>query len=118
MENAECQRSVSRILELARGERRTRNSPANLPDDAHFSGGVFANANRLRAVLEFLPTSFPVNHRNETVEGGRNRFGAAVFYPDTEPCWMFTFIGAGGWTAHLFAPWAWRARFTGAGVAR
>ena len=41
---------------------------AKLPDDAHFSGSVLANANRLCPGFEFLPTSFPVNHWHEAVE--------------------------------------------------
>ncbi len=77
-----------------------------LPHNTHFSGGILANTNRLDTVFEFLPTPVPVNHRHETIEGGGNGFGDAVFHPHTEPCWVFAFIGARGWSAHLFVPWA------------
>jgi len=33
-------------------------------------------------IFEFPPTSFPINHRHETVEGGRNGAKLAVLHPD------------------------------------
>jgi len=75
-----------------------------LPHDAHLSGGILTNANWFDAIFEFPPASVPINPRNETIEGGGNGFGDAVFHPHTEPCWVFAFIGAGGWSAHYFAP--------------
>jgi hypothetical protein len=77
-----------------------------LPQDAHFSGGILANANWFIPIFEFPPTPFPINHGHKTVEGRRNGFGCAVFHPHTEPRRMFTFIGAGGWSAHSFILWA------------
>ena len=83
-----------------------RENLAKLPHDAHFSGGFLADANWLGSIFKFPPASFPVNHRHETVERRRNGFGRTVFHPHTEPCRMFTFTGAGGWSPHSFAPWA------------
>ena len=88
-------------LELAAGS----SKPTYL-NNTHFSGGILANANWFDAIFEFPPTPFPVNHRHETVEGEGNGFGYAIFQPHPEPCWVFAFIGAGGWSAHLFVPWA------------
>ena len=79
---------------------------SQLPNNTHFSSGIFANANWLDPVFEFPPTPFPVNHRYETVEGGRYGFGGTVFHPDTEPRWVFAFIDAGGRSAHSLTPWA------------
>ena len=94
-----------RLRVLARGWVAT---PAltQLPHDAHLSGGILANTNWFDTVLEFLPTPVPVNLGYEAVEGGRNAFGSAIFYPHPEPRWMFTVIRAGGRSAHYFAPWA------------
>ena len=82
-----------------------------LLNNTHLSGGILANTNRLDAVFEFPPTPVPVNFRYKTVEGRRNTFGAAIFHPHPETCWMVSFIGAGSGSAHYFAPWAVGALF-------
>ena len=73
-----------RIWVLARG---WVANPAltQLPHDAHFSGGILANANRLRPGFEFPPTPLPINHWHETSEDGRNGAKLTVFHPDAEP---------------------------------
>ena len=91
-----------RIWVLARGWFANPALTNQLPNNAHLSGGILANANRLDAVFEFPPTPFPVNHWHEAIESRRHRFWSAVPQPHAEPCWMFPFIGAGGWSAHLF----------------
>jgi hypothetical protein len=78
---------------------------AKLPDDAHLSGSIVANANWFDAVFEFPPTFVPINPRNETVKSGSDRFWRAVFHPDAEPRRMFTFIDTGSWSAHPFVLW-------------
>ena len=85
---------------------------AKLSDDAHLSGGILANANWFGTVFEFPPAPFPVNHRYETVEGGKNRFGRTVFHPHAKPRRVLSFIRAGGWFAHPFAPRAVAALFS------
>jgi hypothetical protein len=74
---------------------------SNLPNNAHFSGGILTNANWLGPVFKFPPSPFPINHRHETVEVVRDGFGVTVFHPDTEPRRMLALIGAGGWFAHF-----------------
>jgi hypothetical protein len=74
---------------------------AKLLDDAHFSCCIFANANRLRAVLEFSSTSFPVNHRHKAVERRRHGFWSAIFQSHPETGWMFTLISSGAGSAHF-----------------
>jgi hypothetical protein len=100
LQNAECQRSLSRTLKLARSEPRTQ-AAARLPYDSHFSRSLLANANRLSPVFEFPPTPVPINHRHEAVKCGRNRLRVTVLYPDTQSRLMFAFIDAGGWFAHF-----------------
>jgi hypothetical protein len=73
-----------------------------LPEDADFSGGIFANANRLVLIFEFPPMPVPINHRYEAVEGGRNGVRRAVFHPHTESRLMFAFIDAVDWLEHSF----------------
>ena len=79
----------------------TKTAP-KLPGDAHFSGGILANANWFEAIFEFPPASVPINPRNETIKSGSDRFWRAVFHPDAEPRRMFPFIDTGSWSAHSF----------------
>ena len=94
------------------------NAFRKLPNNTHLSGGILANTNRLGPGFEFLPTPVPVNFRYKTVEGRRNTFGAAIFHPHPETCWMVSFIGAGSGSAHYFAPWAVGALFRAERVCR
>ena len=62
-------RAVKRGAYTATGKRRGREPIlTKLPNNAHFSGSIFTNANWFDAVLEFLPTPVPVNLRYEAVE--------------------------------------------------
>ncbi len=89
----------------------SKSRSAKLLNNTHLSGGILANTNWSNPVLEFLPAPVPVNLRYETIKSRWNRFRVAVLEPDTESRRVVAFSGAGGRSAHYFAPWALSAVF-------